>query len=273
MPHGSEMRTKTSILLSSLSERLQHMPAIDIDTPQEAVDQYARGCALLLLGCLMMPDSNRCSVSLLYLGFIENVARAGTYSWGSAVLADLYRELCTASQADKSTIVGALSLLQFIWEPYNFTSPDIAGLGPRCLTLIWMSQCPLINIDIVEIHHPNRVLRQFGMVQGIPPHIAATHASLHDIGRRGRVGFDWVRKHAQWIDYWRIKSLFSPTVPINGGPTMTHGYMQWYNRITRCLISPDQYTAEIQGYQPPRTSVRDVMVHEITIYVFHDNIK
>ncbi|KAL8545210.1 hypothetical protein ACS0TY_005412 [Phlomoides rotata] len=112
MPHESEMRTKTSILLSSLSERLQHMPAIDIDTPQEAVDQYARGCALLLLGCLMMPDSNRCSVSLLYLGFIENVARAGTYSWGSAVLADLYRELCTASQADKSTIAGALSLLQ-----------------------------------------------------------------------------------------------------------------------------------------------------------------
>ncbi|KAL8493147.1 hypothetical protein ACS0TY_024385 [Phlomoides rotata] len=110
-PHESEMRTKTSILLSSLSDRLKHMPNIDIDTPQEAVDQYARGCALLLFGGLMMPDSNRCFISLLYLGFL-NVTTAGTYSWGSAVLADLYRELCTTSQADKNTIVGALSLLQ-----------------------------------------------------------------------------------------------------------------------------------------------------------------
>ncbi|KAL8542879.1 hypothetical protein ACS0TY_003677 [Phlomoides rotata] len=99
-PHELEMRTKISILLSSLSDRLKHIPDIDIDTPQEAVDQYARGCALLLLGGLMMPDSNRCSVSLLYLGFLENVTRAGTYSWESVVLADLYRELCTASQVD-----------------------------------------------------------------------------------------------------------------------------------------------------------------------------
>ncbi|KAL8521152.1 hypothetical protein ACS0TY_011631 [Phlomoides rotata] len=111
-PHESKMWTKTSILLSSLSDRLKHMPYIDIDTPQEAVDQYARGCALLLLGGLMMPDSNRCLVSLLYLGFLENVTRAGTYSRWSAVLAYLYRELCTASQADKNTIPGALSLLQ-----------------------------------------------------------------------------------------------------------------------------------------------------------------
>ncbi|KAL8522937.1 hypothetical protein ACS0TY_013042 [Phlomoides rotata] len=39
------------------------------------------------------------------------------------------------SQADKTTIAGALSLLQFIWEPYDFTSPDIVGLGPSCLTV------------------------------------------------------------------------------------------------------------------------------------------
>ncbi|KAL8522936.1 hypothetical protein ACS0TY_013041 [Phlomoides rotata] len=111
-----------------------------------------------------------------------------------------------------------------------------------------MTQCPLINIDIVEIHHSNRVLRQFGMVQGIPLPINATHASLHGLSRRGKVGFDWVTKHANWIEYWRSKRPYSPTVPIN-----------WYNRITWRLISPDQYTAEIRGYQPPRTSARDVM--------------
>ncbi|KAL8531921.1 hypothetical protein ACS0TY_008504 [Phlomoides rotata] len=138
-----------------------------------------------------MPDSSRCSVSLLYLHFLEDVARARTYSWGSAVLTEVYRELCTSPQADKNSNAGALFMWiqyhdhirsttnivrvyrdifdrlmadQFIWEPYDFTSPGIAGLGPICLTENWMSQCPLINIDIVEIHHLNRVLSQFGMI-------------------------------------------------------------------------------------------------------------
>ncbi|KAL8550857.1 hypothetical protein ACS0TY_000076 [Phlomoides rotata] len=238
-PHEAEMRTKTSILMSALSERLVHIPEeIDEETPQENVDQYARGCALLLLGGLMMPNSSRCAVSLLYLTFLEDVTTAGGDSWGSAVLADLYRELCTASQYGAKMIAGAMSLLQiwawsrilplqpinvrpmlvpghlfgvedrdlglppygarwiqhhdhtmstthtvrvfrdmldrlmhdqFIWEPYDQTSPDIVGLGPRCRTVHWMSQCPLINIEVVEIHYPNRVLRQFGIRNG-PKH-------------------------------------------------------------------------------------------------------
>ncbi|KAL8480090.1 hypothetical protein ACS0TY_026863 [Phlomoides rotata] len=112
-PHEAEMRTKTSILISALSEHLVHIPEeIDEETPQENVDQYARGCALLLLGGLMMPNSSRCAVSLLYLTFLDDVTTAGGYSWGSAVLADLYRELCTASQYGAKMIAGAMSLLQ-----------------------------------------------------------------------------------------------------------------------------------------------------------------
>ncbi|KAL8495108.1 hypothetical protein ACS0TY_019321 [Phlomoides rotata] len=36
--------------------------------------------------------------------------------------------------------------------------------------------------------------------------------------------------------------------------------MQWYNRITRRLISPDQYTAGNLGYQPGRSVARDTMI-------------
>ncbi|KAL8513688.1 hypothetical protein ACS0TY_012978 [Phlomoides rotata] len=112
-PHVAEMRTSTQILMSALSEHLVHIPvAIDEETPQENVDQYARGCALLLLGGLMMSNSSHSAVSLLYLTFLEDVTTAGEYSWGSAVLADLYRELCTASQPGAKMIAGAMSLLQ-----------------------------------------------------------------------------------------------------------------------------------------------------------------
>ncbi|KAL8471801.1 hypothetical protein ACS0TY_029143 [Phlomoides rotata] len=86
-PAKAEMRSTTSILMSALRERMLHMPAIHDQSPQEDVDKYARGCALLLLGGLMMPDTSRCAVSLIYLTFLEDVTTTGAYSWGSAVLA------------------------------------------------------------------------------------------------------------------------------------------------------------------------------------------
>ncbi|KAL8486129.1 hypothetical protein ACS0TY_023010 [Phlomoides rotata] len=88
------------------------MTEIANDTDQEIVDQYARGCVLLMIGSYMMPDSSRSHVSLLYLQAIENIAHAGTYSWDSAVLAYLYRELCNAVDSKKTSIGGAVSLLQ-----------------------------------------------------------------------------------------------------------------------------------------------------------------
>ncbi|KAL8471944.1 hypothetical protein ACS0TY_029257 [Phlomoides rotata] len=79
---------------------------------------------------------------------------------------------------------------QFIWVPYDPASLDISGLGDRRVTANWMLQCPLINIDIVEIYHPNRVFRQFRMVQKIPPVVEHTHASLHNVSRKEKTEFN-----------------------------------------------------------------------------------
>ncbi|KAL0407716.1 UNVERIFIED_CONTAM: Serine/threonine-protein phosphatase 7 long form [Sesamum radiatum] len=48
----------------------------------------------------------------------------------------------------------------FIWQPYDMDSDRIiyaADFTPE----LWRSTCPLIFYVIVEIHHPERVLRQF----------------------------------------------------------------------------------------------------------------
>ncbi|KAL8531107.1 hypothetical protein ACS0TY_007934 [Phlomoides rotata] len=128
-PHQTKMRSTRSILMSALRERMVHMPAIDDQTPQEDVDQYARGCALLLLGGLLMPDSSHCAVSLIYLTFLEDVTTRGAYSWGSAMLANLYRELCTASQSGAKMIAGVMSLLQ-IWAWSMITTLQPINLRP-----------------------------------------------------------------------------------------------------------------------------------------------
>ncbi|KAL8482865.1 hypothetical protein ACS0TY_025775 [Phlomoides rotata] len=97
------------------------------------------------------------------------------------------------------------------------------------------------------------------MVQSIPLDVNHTHVSLHDVNRKGKPGFDWVQKHATWIVYWNNKATYMPRVPIDGGHSTSPDYMQWYNRITPRLISPDQYTAGSMGYQPSRSASRDLM--------------
>ncbi|KAL0296093.1 UNVERIFIED_CONTAM: Serine/threonine-protein phosphatase 7 long form [Sesamum radiatum] len=100
---------------------------INPDTPHLTVVQYARAVALLLLGGTMCPDSSGNLVSLLYLAKLEDIVAARNYSWGSAVLAFLYRELCNASEKGKAAIGGALQLVQ-IWA-WSRIIPLCPGLG------------------------------------------------------------------------------------------------------------------------------------------------
>ena len=57
-----------------------------------------------------MPDKSGNRVSLMYLPKLRDLARAGRYSWGSACLAKLYRELCKAI-APVSSCMGGCTLL------------------------------------------------------------------------------------------------------------------------------------------------------------------
>ncbi|KAL0348131.1 UNVERIFIED_CONTAM: protein MAINTENANCE OF MERISTEMS [Sesamum angustifolium] len=102
---GSRLQVKAII------EHISHVH-ITPDTPHLTVVQYARAVALLLLGGTMCPDSSGNLVSLLYLAKLEDIVAARNYSWGSAVLAFLYRELCNASEKGKAAIGGALQLVQ-----------------------------------------------------------------------------------------------------------------------------------------------------------------
>ncbi|KAL0385324.1 UNVERIFIED_CONTAM: hypothetical protein Sradi_2926700 [Sesamum radiatum] len=81
-------------------------------------------------------------VPLLYLSKLEEINAARNYSWGSAVLAFLYRKLCHASLKGKAAIGGALQLLQ-IWA-WSRIIPLSPGLGVERL---YMDQVQ-VNIDL-----------------------------------------------------------------------------------------------------------------------------
>ncbi|KAG8497312.1 hypothetical protein CXB51_008523 [Gossypium anomalum] len=66
-----------------------------------------------------MLDLSRNLVHLRWLLKLVDFRAAGEFSWGSAVLATLYREMCGATRLNKAKIGGCLSLLQS-WARFRF---------------------------------------------------------------------------------------------------------------------------------------------------------
>ncbi|XP_016704223.1 protein MAIN-LIKE 2-like [Gossypium hirsutum] len=58
----------------------------------------ARAYIMHMIGAVLMLDANGDSVHLMYLSLLADLSTARLYSWGSAVLAMLYRELCRATK-------------------------------------------------------------------------------------------------------------------------------------------------------------------------------
>ncbi|KAL0414429.1 UNVERIFIED_CONTAM: Serine/threonine-protein phosphatase 7 long form [Sesamum radiatum] len=293
------------IKLAALLDRLLNHTCDD-DSPFEEVLQEARVCVMCLIGGLLCPDATGNTVSLLYLRHMENIDEESTSNWGTAVLAYLYRELCTASQRGKTNIGGAMQLLQiwawsriitlapipsnnvadlmptiddpenvlpvppyarryvvisyisdaygpqrhtyysdtldrmqeneFIWTPYLHGLPELQSLPAYATRTPWNIRCPLINYSIVEMHHVERVLRQFGMIQDIPPNPLVSERRLHQIDRRGRRGEDWVAFHRDYILKWNdVHSLIVVRPDVGNGRGTVPDYMNWYHQISRRL--------------------------------------
>ncbi|KAG8497119.1 hypothetical protein CXB51_008269 [Gossypium anomalum] len=126
---------------------------------------------LEMIGGYLMPDLSRNLVHLRWLLKLVDFRAAGELSWGSAVLATLYKEMCGATRPNKAKIGGCLSLLQlwFQWTPYEdplirAVIPDEFFQNPN----VWHVKVPLVNYAAVEMHQSDRVLRQFRFRQPIP---------------------------------------------------------------------------------------------------------
>ncbi|KAL2237795.1 UNVERIFIED_CONTAM: Serine/threonine-protein phosphatase 7 long form, partial [Sesamum indicum] len=268
-----------------------HLAAVEItyNTPQAVVVQYARAVALLLFGGLMCPDSSGNYVSLLYLSKLEDIETARNYNWGSAVLAFLYRELCNASTKGKAAIGGALQLLQhtftttvrgtvrvireildemqadqFIWQPYDMDSDVIMAYADELNPQLWRSSVPLIFYAIVEMHRPERVVRQFGMRQNVPESTDIRDMSLHQISRKNHAGADWSLQHIQYINRWQRRYDTVVHRPLISNRRETErGYWEWYYNITRNFVSSSTDRRVESGYQPGETPMLQVVANEV----------
>ncbi|KAL0383971.1 UNVERIFIED_CONTAM: hypothetical protein Sradi_2791400 [Sesamum radiatum] len=98
---------------------------------------------------------------------------------------------------------------EFIWTPYLHGLPELQSLPAYATRTPWNIRCPLINYSIVEMHHVERVLRQFGMIQDIPPN----HSSVNDVYTRS-IGGEYsgfygikrlaVKNHCIWASIYEF---------------------------------------------------------------------
>ncbi|XP_052487970.1 serine/threonine-protein phosphatase 7 long form homolog [Gossypium raimondii] len=212
---------------------------IDGNTVTGAVRAYI----MHLIRGVLMPDANGSKVHLMYLPLLSNLHNTRSYSWGSAVLAMLYRELCRTIDPSAVDIGRCLILLQswalyrmpflasishqsyvfplvnrwstnpgigrsstvpiyrlmienharegFIWMPYY--ASEIMAVMPSSAHVhsnLWCISAPIINFNVVEWYHGNRVLRQFGCIQYIPT-LPVQLGEIHGMSKRGRYGDNW----------------------------------------------------------------------------------
>ncbi|KAK5811128.1 hypothetical protein PVK06_026450 [Gossypium arboreum] len=120
-----------------------------------------------------MSDANNNRVHLMYLPLLADLQDVRSYSWGSAVLAMLYYELCRTTKFDAVDIGGCLILLQ-LWTLYRMSF--LASVRHQAYVF------PLVNRDLV--------LRQFGCIQYIPV-LPMQLGRIHRINKRGKHGNNW----------------------------------------------------------------------------------
>ncbi|KAH1254570.1 Serine/threonine-protein phosphatase 7 long form [Glycine max] len=94
------------------------MPPLPMEPTQQQLEAHCKAYILRLIGGVLMPNKMGNRVHLMYLTMLVDLERVRRYSWGSACLATLYREMCRATDPDAKTMGGCVSLLQS-WAWYR----------------------------------------------------------------------------------------------------------------------------------------------------------
>ncbi|KAG8499333.1 hypothetical protein CXB51_005850 [Gossypium anomalum] len=122
-------------------------PELDNDSTELERIQYARAYIIEMVGGYLMSDLSRNLVHLRWLLKLVDFRAAGELSWGSAVLATLYKKMCGATRPNKAKIEGCLSLLQsWAWFRFSFLRPRVDHPYTFSLITRWNHSASYVGI-------------------------------------------------------------------------------------------------------------------------------
>ena len=131
-----------------------------------------------------------------------------------------------------------------MWQPYE---AHFGHLPEFCIAGrdTWTARVPLVCFCIVERHHPDSVLRQFGLAQERPDHVVYDDR-LHKIDLRGKVGKNWREEHGPYIISWEMRrQQLCHAPPQIGEMPRNHAYYVWYRPVTRKYVDRNSAKLDI----------------------------
>ncbi|CAN1143452.1 Protein MAIN-LIKE 2, partial [Linum perenne] len=122
--------TGHQIKISWVKEQFDRLPA---GASADVITRYARAYAWVLVGAVLLADRSGDLIPVHLLRLLSESGDAGSFSWGSAVLAWLYKVMGRAAfftgASQKGTgDIGGFTLLVQLWALERF--PYIAGGDP-----------------------------------------------------------------------------------------------------------------------------------------------
>ncbi|KAL0288827.1 UNVERIFIED_CONTAM: hypothetical protein Sangu_2641400, partial [Sesamum angustifolium] len=242
---------------------ISHISRVHItpDTPNHTIVHYARAVALLLLveRCVLIHQET-CEKGKAAIGGALQLVQI--WAWSRII------PLCPRlgaprvhigpHQIDNNRVLprapyGAMWNCEHTFTKTVRTTVRVIRdiLDEMQYDQMWRSICPLIFYAIVEMHHPERVLRQFGIMQNIKDQPDTRDMSLHKITRSNRMGTDWILQHILYITTWQRRyDTFIQRQSISNRRDTDRGYWEWYNNITRHFVSSSTGRRVESGYQP-----------------------
>ncbi|RVX20495.1 Serine/threonine-protein phosphatase 7 long form-like [Vitis vinifera] len=223
-PEETDIRG-ASLTVRFITTHFSRLPPRVVD--EVTLQRHARAYLLLLVSGSLFTDKKGVYIQLAILPMLRDFGETAQYSWGSATLAHLYRELCRASLDSVESIAGPLHLLQlWSWERLHVGRPS------RSL--------PHAPVPIDERFPPDALGSRWRVSLShtdTPHHVLVTYRDEFDRQRSDQ--FDWRLYHEHYVALWEARGDHIVTAaPI--GPHMDYHapYMTWYRRITRRFITP-----------------------------------
>ncbi|KAK1611013.1 hypothetical protein QYE76_034686 [Lolium multiflorum] len=158
------------------------------------------------------------------------------------------------------------------WNPWT---DDVAVWGAQPPTAdmytgsdLWLTRCHLLFLWMLETYNPERVMRQFGLYQVVPPPLPRRLDDLvHTQDNKGLNCADWSSRNSQWIELW-INNAASDVVQEHrpySEATYDH-YNHWYRSSTRILLTgppPERMTDSlVVGTERTAAYHRDTSIQE-----------
>ncbi|QHO20243.1 uncharacterized protein DS421_11g336230 [Arachis hypogaea] len=171
---------------------------LEQDTTEERLMRYTRGYIMQLIGGILFPDASDSRVYIRWLSLLVDLNTYGWLSWGSAVLAWLYRQMWIQYWPDNARgesrlrhyrcTLNGIGMLNVDWMSY--ANPQLIGKVPPAIAeaeALAALVCLLLCFAIIEWHQVDGVVRQFGGLQ----HILTRPLNIDEMHRLdGRFGRD-----------------------------------------------------------------------------------